>query len=143
MGGGSSISTTSVRDRLPPRPKHIPSPEPSDSPVGGGGAGGGDIGGGAGGSEGGGAPDPCQIDSFETTLSNPAPLAIVKTQKNQRLLVDARYGNVCVVNLLGEECGVILAKSAQLLKCLQQGRRFVAVVKEVSIGQLRVEVRNA
>lgn len=116
-----------------------PSARPKAVQLGGAGAGG------SGGQEG--EDDPCARLSFSSTLDSPEPdvvndfepgveLDVVLTEEDGTLVVVARTED-------GEIAGTITNELPDLIRCLRGDRAFVAVVREVDGGAVRVDVHPA
>jgi hypothetical protein len=103
--------------------------------------GGGDLGGGGGG----GGRTPCDQLSFEASLASPSPAVIAGLAINASLDVRLQQqpgGALAVVAIApgGAAAGAIATRVPELLRCLQAGNFYQAVVLSVAGGSVRVRI---
>lgn len=87
----------------------------------------------------------CASLIFSTTLNSPNPDVISGLEIDQVLKVrrpDPTERRILAVTEDGQTAGSIThGKQADLLRCLEEGRSFVAIVKNVAGGACEVQVR--
>jgi hypothetical protein len=107
-----------------------------------GGSGGGGLGGGF---EPSGPPTPCEELKFTTSIASPQPVAS-ELEVDEVLTVVLVTGPPASINLersSGETVGSLITRVAELLRCIQDGVQFVAVLESIDGGDMRVRVRPA
>ena len=105
--------------------------------------------GGGGGGGGGGGPSPpssidCALLVFRTTLNSPNNQVVSSLKKNNELTIEVQSerGPVVVKNDLGQIAGSITSQQMlDLIRCIAEGFEYVAIVRNVSGGQVDVEIR--
>lgn len=103
---------------------------------------------GGGGGGGGGPSPPSGIDCLRlvirTTLNSPNPAVVKKLKKNDVLTIDVQgpRGPVAALDGTGQTAGTITAQELlDLIKCIDDGFEYVAIVRDVSGGKVDVEIR--
>lgn len=107
--------------------------------------GGGSGGGPGGGFDPGGPQTPCDELEFRTSIASPQAAA-ADLEIEEELVVVLVSGPPASINLEregGETVGSLTSRVPELLRCLQQGVQFAAVVESVDGGDIRVRVRPA
>lgn len=100
---------------------------------------------GSSGSTGGGSPvDPCDTLAFRTTLNSPEGDVVDDLEMTEELDVSLDdEGAVVARRRTGQVAGSITANVADLLRCLDRGRSFVAIVRSIEGGAVTVDVQPA
>jgi hypothetical protein len=103
---------------------------------------------GSGGGGGGGGPvspsrPDCSTLVFRTPLASPKPKVIAKLKKGDQLelIAQTAAGPAIVQTPQGEEAGSITSRLADLLRCLDEGYKYVAIVMSITGGNVEVEIR--
>lgn len=104
--------------------------------------------GGGGGGGGGGLSPSSGVDCarlvIRTTLNSPDPKVVGKLKKGDQLSIEVQgtRGPVVVKNSAGQVAGSITAQQLlDLIKCIDDGYEYVAIVREVAGGKVDVEIR--
>ena len=88
----------------------------------------------------------CDDLRFETNLASPVEEVVERLVGGAELVVSLEEGvvqPVVVARLEDDEVGSIVERLRDLIRCLQMGRSFVAIVRTVDDGIVRVEVMPA
>lgn len=104
--------------------------------------------GGGGGGGGGGFSPPsgtdCQLLVLRTTLNSPDHSVVSTLKKGSELDIEVtgKRGPVVVKDSLGNIAGSITSQQLlDLIKCIDDGNIYVAIVRDISGGKVDVEIR--
>jgi hypothetical protein len=103
---------------------------------------------GGGGGGGGGPSPPSGIDCarlvIRTPLNSPNQSVVAKLKKNDQLSIEVQgaRGPVVAKDSSGQIAGSITAQSLlDLIRCINDGYEYIAIVRDVSGGKVDVEIR--
>jgi hypothetical protein len=86
----------------------------------------------------------CALLAFKTVLSSPKAAVIRGLTKDEILKIEIRgeRGPVVAVTLSGDDAGSVTAPQlVNLIRCLNEGFHYVAIVRAVRRGTCEVEIR--
>lgn len=88
---------------------------------------------------------PCDQLQFDATVASPQPSVVQQLQPGDELDVDHRVSDgtraIVLLTADGNLAGALTTRTADLLRCLQAGFEFVAVVRSVDGGAVHVHVQ--